>query len=203
MSRIKYTTKELKRPDRFRRFLAESLESLSEQFNKILLGTGILVVAFAALFFISSKDEKKNIEANRQFAMAVSSSEDVKMADALEHLEIIRTEHNNTDVSVLALYHKGMIHYELGNFEKSIANLELFLAEDTEDSVLRTAANLVIGLSSFAIENWEKSKEHLSEVNDNSSPYYTQARRHLGLIYEKTGDRKTAEKILLETTRQR
>ncbi len=199
MSKIKYTTKELKRPDRFRKFLAESLEDLSAQFNKILVGTGILVATLLAVFFISSGDEKKHVEANKQFAMAVSSYEEGKMAEALEYLEIMQTEHKDADVSVLAFYHKGMIHYELGNFEKAIEDLELFLAENPEDTVLETAANLLIGLSSFSLENWEKSKKYLSEVNDSASPYYTQARRHLGLIYEKTGDRKTAEKILLET----
>ena len=79
MPKIKYTTKELKRPDRFREFLAESLEDLSKYFNKILIGIGVIVVAMLAICFVSSQEEEINLMANEQFQKALKSYDDGEM----------------------------------------------------------------------------------------------------------------------------
>lgn len=199
MSKIKYTTKELKRPDRFREFLAESLEGLSEHFNKILIGIGVIVVGLLGVCFVSSQQEEKDILANEQFRKAVQSYNSGKMETSLSQLQTLRQEHSGTEVSVLALYQIGMINYQLGNFEEAIKHLGLFLDEDPEDGIFRDGANLVTGLSAFKLERWDKSKEHLSEIDGSTSPYYVQARRHLSLVYEKTGEPEKAEKIRSET----
>ena len=199
MSKIKYTTKELKRPDRFREFLAESLEGLSHYFNKILIGIGIIVVAMLGVCFTSSQQEEKNLIANEEFQKALKSYDDGEMENSLSLLQTLREEHAKADVSVLALYQMGMINYKLGNFEEATKHLELFLDEDPEDDIFRDGANLVIGLSAFKLEKWDKSREHLSEVDGSTSPYYVQARRQLSLVYEKTGEPEKAEKIRSET----
>ena len=199
MSKIKYTTKELKRPDRFREFLAESLEGLSEHFNKILMGIGVIVVGLLGVCFVSSQQEEKDLLANEQFRKAVQSYNSGKMEASLSQLQALRQEHSGTEVSVLALYQMGMINYQLGNFEEAIRHLELFLDDDPEDGIFRDGANLVVGLSAFKLERWNKSKEHLSEIDGSTSPYYVQARRHLSLVYEKTGEPEKAEKIRSET----
>ena len=71
MTKIKYTTKELKRPDRFREFLAESLEGLSHHFNRILIGIGVIVLALLGVCFTSSQQEEKDLLANEQFKKAM------------------------------------------------------------------------------------------------------------------------------------
>ena len=199
MPKIKYTTKELKRPDRFREFLAESLESLSEYFNKILIGIGIIVVALLGICFVSSQQEEKDLLANEQLLKALKSYDSGEIENSLSQLQTLREEHSGTEVSVLALYQMGMINYQLGNFEEAIKHLELFLNEDPEDGIFRDGANLVIGLSTFKLERWDKSIKYLSEVDGRTSPYYVQARRHLSLVYEKTGEPEKAEKIRSET----
>ena len=198
MSKIKYTTKELKRPDRFREFLAESLEGLSEHFNKILIGIGVIAVALLGICFVSSQQEEKDILANEQLRKALKSYDSGEMEASLLQLQALREEHSGTDVSVLALYQMGMISYQLGKFEEATRHLELFLDEDPEDGIFRDGANLVIGLSAFKLERWDKSREHLSEIDGSESPYYVQARRHLSLVYEKTGNPEKAEKIRKE-----
>ena len=199
MPKIKYTTKELKRPDRFREFLAESLENLSKYFNKILIGIGAIVVVMLAVCFVSSQEEEINLMANEQFQKALKSYDDGEMENSLSLLQALREEHPKADVSLLALYQMGMINYKLGNFEEATKHLELFLDEDPEDDIFRDGANLVIGLSAFKLEKWDKSLEHLSEVDGSISPYYVQARRQLSLVYEKTGEPEKAEKIRSET----
>ena len=199
MSKIKYTTKELKRPDRFREFLAESLEGLSHHFNKILIGIGVIVLALLGVCFSSSQQEEKDLLANEQFQKAIKSYDDGEMKNSLSQLQTLREEHPKTDVSVLALYQMGMINYKLRSYDEAINYLGLFLDEDPEDGIFRDGANLVIGLSAFKLERWDKSIEHLSEIDRGSSPYYVQARRHLSLVYEKIGEPEKAEKIRSET----
>ena len=199
MPKIKYTTKELKRPDKFREFLAESLEGLSNYFNKILIGIGVIVVALLGICFASSQQEEKDLLANEQFRKVVESYDSGDMKTSISQLQTLREEHPKADVSVLALYQMGMINYKLGNFEEAIRHLEIFLDEDPEDDIFRDGANLVIGLSAFKLEKWDKSIEYFSEVDGSESPYYVQARRHLSLVYEKTGEPEKAEKIRKET----
>ena len=198
MTKIKYTTKELKRPDRFREFLAESLEGLSHHFNRILIGIGVIVLALLGVCFTSSQQEEKDLLANEQFKKAVMSYNSGEMETSLSQLQTLREEHSGTEVSVLALYQMGMINYQLGNFEEAIKHLEFFLDDDPEDGIFRDGANVVIGLSYFKLEKWGKSVEHLSEVDGSESPYYVQAKRHLSLVYEKTGEPEKAEKIRKE-----
>ena len=205
MPKIKYTTKELKRPDKFREFLAESLEGLSEHFNKILIGIGVIAVALLGVCFVSSQQEEKDLLANKQFRKAVMSYNSGEMEASLSQLQTLHEEHSGTEVSVLALYQMGMINYQLGNFEEAIKNLELFLDDDPEDGIFRDGTNLVIGLSAFELEKWNKSIEHLLEIDGSTSPYYVQARRHLSLVYEKIGEPEKAEKIrseMLDGTRR-
>ncbi len=199
MSKIKYTTKELKRPDRFREFLADSLEGLSEHFNKILIGIGVIVVGLLGICFASSQQEEKDLLANEQFRKAVESYNSGEMETSLSQLQTLREEHPKANVSSLALYQMGMINYQLGNHEEAIKHLEFFLDEGPEDDIFRDGANVVIGLSNFKLEKWDKSIEYFSEVDGNTSPYYVQARRHLSLVYEKTGEPEKAEKIRKET----
>ena len=199
MSKIKYTTKELKRPDRFREFLAESLEGLSHYFNKILIGIGVIVVALLGICYASSQQEERDLLANEQFQKAIKSYDDGEMKNSLSQLQTLREEHPKADVSVLALYQMGMISYKLENYEEAIKHLEFFLDEDPEDDIFRDGANVVIGLSNFKLEKWDKSIKHLSEVDGSASPYYVQARRHLSLVYEKTGEPEKAERIRKET----
>ena len=199
MTKVKYTTKELKRPDRFREFLAESLEGLSHHFNRILISIGVIAVALVAVCFVSSQQEETDLMANEQFRKALKSYDDGKMENSLSQLQTLREEYPKAGVSVLALYQMGMINYQIENYEEAIKHLELFIDEDPEDGIFRDGANLVIGLSAFELEKWDKSIEYFSEVNRNESPYYIQARRQLSLVYEKTGEPEKAEKIRSET----
>ncbi len=199
MPKIKYTTKELKRPDKFREYLVEFLEGLSEHFNKILISIGVIVVALLGVCFVSSQQEEKDLLANEQFRKAVESYNSGEMETSLSQLQTLHEEHSGTEVSILALYQMGMINYQLGNFEEAIKNLELFLDKGPEDGIFRDGTNLVIGLSAFELEKWDKSIEYLLEVDGSTSPYYVQARRHLSLVYEKTGEPEKAERIRKKT----
>ena len=196
MSKIKYTPKELKRPDRFRGFLAGSLEDLSRNFNKILAIVGVVAAGLLAAYLLSSQEDKKDFLANERFQKALESYENGEMDAAVSELKTLREEYPKADISTTALYQMGMISYRQEKFQEAIDNLSLFLKKsDIEDGVIKDGANLIIGLSDFKLEKWDESVKYLSEVNDSESPYYDQARRHLGIVYEKKGEKEKAERI--------
>ena len=199
MSKIKYTQKELKRPDRFREILAESLEGSSRYFNKILLGVVVIAVGLVASYLVHSQSEKRNSLASEQFLQALENYGNGEMEKSVSQLEKLRKEYPKSDVSTTALYQIGMINYRMEKFEEAAKNLKLFLKNDIDDAVVRDSANLVIGLSVFELDKWNQGIAYLSRINDRESPYYTQARRHLGIIYEKKGEKQKAEKIWMET----
>ena len=199
MSKIKYTPKELKRPDRFRGFLAGSLEDLSRNFNKILAVVGVVAAGLLAAYLLSSQEDKKDFLANERFRKALESYEDGEMEAAVSELEALREEYPKADISTVAIYQMGMISYKQEKFQEAMDSLSLFLEKsDIEDGVIRDGANLIIGLSGFKLEKWDESVKYLSEVNDGESPYYDQARRHLGIVYEKKGEKEKAERIWRE-----
>ena len=156
-------------------------------------------MALLGICFVSSQQDEKDLLANEQLRKALKSYDSGEMQTSLSQLQTLREEHSGTDVSVLALYQMGMINYQLGNFEEAIKHLELFLDADPEDGIFRDGANLVIGLSAFKLEKWDKSIGRFSEIDGSESPYYVQARRQLSLVYEKTGEPEKAEKIRKET----
>ena len=196
MPKIKYTPKELKRPDRFRGFLAGSFEDLSRNFNKILAVVGVVAVGLLAAYLLSSQEDKRDFLANERFHKALESYESGEMEAAVSELKTLREEYPKADISTVALYQMGMISYKREKFQEAIDNLSLFLEKsDIGDGIIRDGANLIIGLSDFKLEKWDESVKYLSEVNDSESPYYDQARRHLGIVYEKRGEKEKAEKI--------
>ena len=196
MSKIKYTPKELKRPDRFRGFLAESLEDLSRNFNKILAGVGVVAAGLLAAYLVSSQGDKEDLLANERFQKALESYESGEMEASVSELKALREEYPKADISTVALYQMGMISYKQEKFQEAAEHLSLFLEKsDIKDGLIRDGANLIIGLSDFKLEKWDESVKYLSKVNDSESPYYDQARRHLGIVYEKRGEKEKAERI--------
>lgn len=199
MSKIKYTQKELKRPDKFREILVEWVAGSPRYFNKILLSVVVVAVGLVGSYLVYSYSEKQNSLASERFLQALENYGNGEMKKSLSQLKKLRKEYPKAEVSTTALYQIGMINYRMGNFKEAAKNLKLFLNKDVDDAVVRDSVNLVIGLSDFQLKKWDRSVAYLSKINDRESPYYAQARRHLGIIYEKKGEKKKAEKIWMET----
>jgi len=196
--KIKYTQKELKRDDKFREIAAKGFNVLSQNFNKILIFTGLVIIVLIGIYVYNNFKEKETIEATKMFDSAFEKFKNGNKLDALNEFSLLPKEYPSEKISTVALYYAGVINYDLGNYKVSIQYLRKFLKSNNSDQLLNDAALYAIGLLSYNLEKWEDSIKYLSRINSNGSPYEHNGRLHLGFAYEKIGQKDKAEEIFNE-----
>ncbi|MGH7885410.1 MAG: tetratricopeptide repeat protein [Thermodesulfobacteriota bacterium] len=193
--KIKYTQKELKRPDKIRKILSSGLENASRHFNKIAIGIGILLLLFIIAYFLTSGSSKKELLANQMFDRALKTYNTGGALEALNMFKELNSQYPNNKISKLALYYAGIINYEIERYEESIVDLSAFFKNKINDKIIIDSAYLTLGLSSYNLQKWDDSIEYLSKIDDETSPYFEQAKLHQGLSYEKKGDFEKSKEI--------
>lgn len=201
--KIKFTRKDLRKPDKIRELLSHALENASKHFNKIAIAIGVLVLIFIFAYFLSSGNEKKELLASQQFDNAFETYNSGNPLEAIEMFKQLNKDYPNQEISKLALYYAGIINYEIEKYEESIQDLNSFLGSNLNEEFIEDSAYLTLGLANFSLEKWDEAIKNLSKVQDQGSPYYGQARLHLGLSYEKKGDFEKSKVIFNEVLESR
>lgn len=193
--KIKYTYKELKRPDKIRLALSKALENASRHFNKILIGTVVVIALFVITYIFTSGSSKKELQASRDFDTALKAYNEGKALEAIDMFKALNEKYPGKSISKLGLYYAGIINYETERYDESKESLKAFLDSGLKDENLNDSAYLTLGLASFNQENWDEAIDYLSRVENDSSPYFQQAKLHEGLSYEKKGDFEKSREI--------
>lgn len=186
--RIKYTLKQLKQPDRFRQFALNVIQKIPENFNKILYGIVIVILALIAIYIVSANREAQRMDASQIFDEGLDQYNSGRIEEALGTFSELNEKYPGLKPSKVAVYYSGIINYEIGNYEESIELLNNFLDKNPNDNLLVNSSLFTIGLSYFNLENWDKAIETLSELEDKQSPYQSKALLHIGMAYEKKGE---------------
>lgn len=193
--KIKFTRKDLRKPDKIRELLANALENASRHFNKIAIGIVILVLFFIVGYFISSGDDKKELLASKQFDTALQAYNSGQTLEAIDMFKQLYNDYPKKKIAKIGLYYTGIINYEIENYDESINNLKNFLDSNLDEEFFNDSAYLTLGLANFNLEKWDESIDYLSKVDNQSSPYFEQAKLHQGLSYEKKGDFEKSKEI--------
>lgn len=193
--KIKYTIKELKQPDKFRQFISDLTDTAAANFNKILYAVGGIVVMLIVIYLVNSHQEKKAQVAGTMFENALVQYNSGNIEPALDGFANLIKEHPSQQSAKLAQYYTGILNYDLGQYEKTIASLNEYLNDSPDNQLLVDSANFTIGLSYYNLENWQESEKFLSKLQNSGSPYEKQANINLGLAYEKMGEYDKAENI--------
>lgn len=201
--RIKYTLKQLKRPDKFRQYALELLEKSPRYFNKILYGFIILILFLVVLYIVSINRETQKLEANQMFQQALTQYDSGQIEQALGTFGTLNEKYPGQKSAKLAVYYSGMINYEIGNYEESAEMLTNYLNEGTNDKLLKDSAIFTIGLSHFNMENWDQAIEMLNELENQQSPYERKALLHIGMAYEKKGEFDKSEEYFKKVLEKR
>ena len=172
--KIKYTIKELKQPDKFRQFIGELVEIASANFNKILYAIGAVFVVLIIIYIVSSQQEKKEQIAGTMFESALSDFNQGNTDMALQGFSELIDEHPSQQSAKLARYYTGAINYDLGQYEKTIEDLQGFLNSSPDNKLLEDSANFTIGLAYYNLEKWQESADYLSKLQNSGSPYEKQ-----------------------------
>ena len=193
--KIKFTAKELRKPDIYRQFFSDLIDKASENFNFILYCFAGVIVALIILFLFTSHSEKKSAEANKIFANALVKLNTGNIDEARADFKTVIDGYPSDKSAKLARYYSGLLNYEIGEYEESIKVLKSFINNSPQDKLLKESAELTIGLSNFNLKNWQKAITYFEKINDPQSPYITKAKVHLGLCYEKLGEFEKAREV--------
>lgn len=183
--RIKYTIKQLKQPDKFRQLAMDVIEKIPENFNKIVYGCVILVLALVAIYIVNINKQSQRMEANKIFQQGLAEYDSGQIEQALGTFRELREQYPGQKTAKLGVYYSGMINYEIGNYEESIQMLSGYLDKGTDDPLLRNSSVFTIGLAHFNMENWDEAIDTLSRLEGLETPYKRKALLHIGMAYEK------------------
>jgi hypothetical protein len=196
--RIKFTRKEIKSPDEFRKSISSIVEFVSDNYIKFILGGGVVIIIIVAIFSISIYRERQDLEANSKFQAAIGYYGAGNTETALSEFTNIMDDYPDCQISDIALYYIGLINFENGKYDEAILRLNDFSSIENADTILKDAANYTIGVASFKKGSWQTAIDSFSKLNSDASPYARQAQLLLALALEKQGKRGEAEKIYQE-----
>ncbi len=196
--KVKITPKELKKPDRFREFIAKAIFSVSENYRKILIGFGVIIIALAGALIGISINERKDLAMNSLFREAMVSYQKGNNEEALSKFMTLKREYPKADVSRIALFYSALINYNMGKHDEAINLLNDFLKSGVKDQMLKDAAYLNLGAASFDMGNWQQTIDYLSKLDKDNNPYRNQAKLQIALSLEKLGKNREAEAIYRE-----
>lgn len=202
VSRVKVTRKELKQPDRFRRFVGNSITWSQRHYHKLIALLLIALLALAAKSFITSSTAGKELNANRELQEIIDThmgkEGDKNLDAAIERFIVLSERYPTAKVGKIAIYYAALSKYKMGKYEDSIKLFEKFLSSDVEDEFLKSSALYGIGIANFGLKKWDEAIQYLEKINSQDSPYRDQARIHIGIAYEKLGEYDKANSIYRE-----
>jgi outer membrane protein assembly factor BamD (BamD/ComL family) len=196
--KVKFTRKEIKSPDEFRKSITSIVEFISDNYIKFVIGVGVTIIIILAILLVSIYREKQDLEANSKFQTAIGHYTAGNAETALSEFKNIMDDYPDSKISDIALYYIGLINFENGKYDEAILRLNEFLSIENTDTILRDAANYTIGVANFKKGSWQPAIDSFSKLNSDESPYAKQAQLLLALALEKQGKRVEAEKIYQE-----
>ena len=125
--KIKYTIKELKQPDKFRQFISDLVDTAAENFNKILYAVGGIVVLLIVIILLHHTRKRKHRLPEKCLRMHLYSTIQATLILHLKVLQPLIKEHPSQQAAKLAIYYTGILNYDLGQYEKTIASLNEYL----------------------------------------------------------------------------
>lgn len=193
--KVKVTPKELKKPDRFREFIAKALVITSENYRIILIVFAAVIIVLAGALIGVFIHERRELAANSLFREAMTSYQKENYEEALSKFLSLEKEYPRANVSKIALFYAALINYNTGKYDEAINLLNDFLKSGVKDPMLKDAAYLTLGTASFDKGNWQQAIDYLSNLDKEHNPYRNQAKLHIAFSLEKLGKSSEAEAI--------
>ncbi|MEW6143851.1 MAG: tetratricopeptide repeat protein [Thermodesulfobacteriota bacterium] len=195
-TKIKYTQKELKGPDKFSSTVIAGFEYFSDHSKKIVLIVVAVIAVLVAAYILQGMRENEDDEAANMFNSAVEQFDAGNEQEALNGFLAVRKEFPDNKITKIALYYAGVINFRLGNYDESINDLNEFLNSGVDEDLLIQSALLTQGLARFEQGKWQQAVEFLSQFEKMpEGPIRDRARIHLAMSYEKLGQPQKAEAI--------
>ena len=198
-TKIKYTQKELKGPDKFSSTVIAGFEYFSDHSKKIVLIVVTVIVVLVGAYLFQGHRENKDDAANAMFNSAVGQFNAGNDQEALNDFNALGKEFPENKITKIAVYYAGLINYRLGKYDDSINDMSQFLNYGVDEEMLTQSALLTQGLARFEQGKWQQAVELLSQFEKMpEGPLHERARAHLALAYEKLGQPQKAQAVYKE-----
>ena len=198
-TKIKYTQKELKGPDKFSSTVIAGFDYFADHSKKIVLIVAAVIVVLAAAYLVHKYREGKNDEAALMFNTAVEKLDSGDLEGALAGFEEITKQFPDKKISKIAIYYSGVIDYKLGKYDDSINELNEFLTSGVEEDTLIQSAILTQGMARIEEGKWQQAVQFLEQFKEiPEGPVRDRALVNLAIAYEKLGQKAKADAVYRE-----
>lgn len=198
-TKIKYTQKELKGPDRFSSTVIAGFDYFSDHSKKIVLTVAAVIIVLVAAYIVHNLKESKNDQAAEMFNSAVLKLDTGDLEGALGEFGELRKRYPDNKISKVALYYSGLIDYKLGKYDDSINQLNEFLTSGVEEDTLIQSAILTQGLARLEEGKWQQTVQFLEQFEKMpEGPIRERALINLAIAYEKMGQKAKADAVYKE-----
>ena len=198
-TKIKYTQKELKGPDRFSSTVIAGFDYFADHSIKIVLVVAAVIVVLVAAYMVHNYRENKNDEATAMFNSAVEKLDTGDLQGAREEFVALRKEYPDKKISNIALYYSGIIDYKLGKYDDSINALNEFLTSGVDEDTLIQTAILTQGQARLEEGNWQQTVQFLGQFEKMpEGPIRDRALVNLAIAYEQMGQKAKADAVYKE-----
>ena len=198
-TKVKYTQKELKGPDRFSSTVIAGFDYFSDHSKKIVLIVAAVIVVLVAAYVVHKFRESKSDQAAEMFNSAVLKRETGDLQGALSEFGELRRRYPGNEISKIALYYTGLIDYKLGKYDDCINALNEFLTSGVDEDTLIQSAILTQGLARQEEGKWQQSVQFLEQFEKiPEGPIRQRALTNLAIAYEKLGQKAKADAVYKE-----
>ena len=202
-TKIKYTQKELKGPDKFSSTVIAGFDYFADHSKKIVLIVGAVILVLVAAYIVHKFREGKNDEAAGMFNAAVEKLDTGDLQGALGEFGELQKKYPDKNISRIAHYYSGLIDYKLGKYDDSINELNEFLASGVDDDTLNQSAILTQGLARIQEGKWQQAVQFLDQFQKMpEGPIRDRALINLAIAYEKMGQKAKADSVYKEMNKK-
>ncbi|HOD66701.1 MAG TPA: tetratricopeptide repeat protein [candidate division Zixibacteria bacterium] len=138
-SKVKLSKRQIKE-DKFTAFVLTSKQRVAENWQFLVIGGVVLVLAVVAVVYFASSRTSREAEGSRLFAQGMAEYRNGNRQVALTTLQEVVDEHGGHETADNATYLLGQIQFELRNFAEAIRWWEQYLAKYRDNRTDRAAA---------------------------------------------------------------
>jgi len=154
-NKVKLSKRQIKE-DRFTSFMLSSKQYSQENWQFVVIGIAVLVIAIVGVSYMVSSTNTKQLEAAKRFSRALLDFRNGNNQVAILTFSQILEDFGDDQVVEQSTYMLGQIHFETKNYSEAVRYFELYLSKYKNNQLYRAAC--LAGIASSR-ENEGQSEE--------------------------------------------
>jgi len=137
-NKVKISKRQIKE-DKFTTFMLSSKQYAQENWQFVVIGIAILVIAVVGISYMVSSSNTKELEAAQRFSRALLDFRNGNSQVAILSFSQILQDFGDDQVAEQSTYMLGQIHFETRNYPEAVRHFELYLSKYHGNILYRSA----------------------------------------------------------------